>query len=349
MKLLKNLEILMVIVLSFTLLTVGCSNPASTSSDEPLAKSEAAVVTPEAKVEPLKVALILNGPISDMGYNAGGYNGLKSAKEKYGDKLEISYQENVKTSDIEDVARNYCENGYGLVIGHGFQTQDAIFKISKDYPDIYFSISSGREFLAPNVAAVATGSKQQGFLMGAVAGLLTKTNVVGGMGGQEMPPTKDCLAGYEAGVKYANPNAKAIIAMTGSNDDVAKAKETAFAMISEDADIIMCNADQSGLGSIEACTEKGILAIGSNMDQNELAPDTIITSGVKSIDASIVFIVDKVINSEFEPTKYVLGVKEGCVYLAPWHSFEGTIPQDVKDKLAKITQDLADGNIDMGI
>jgi basic membrane protein A len=333
--------IAMLIVVS--LLTIGCG--AKTSEGD---KSKASSPAPSAKEEKvLKVALLMSGPISDMGYNAGGYDGLQKAKAKFGDKIEINYQESIKNSDAEEVLRNYALDGYKLIIGHGFQFTDPIKKVAKEFPDVYFSISSGREFVPPNVAAVATGSKEQGFLMGAVAALLTKSNVVAAIAGQEMPPAKDCLSGFEQGAKYANPSVKVLATFTGSNEDAGKAKETALSMIGQGADIVMTNADQAGLGSIEACTQKGILGIGSNMDQNNVAPDTIVVSGIKEINTSVVFIVEKVLNNEFEAKKYILGVKEGAVYLSPWHGFESKVSQEVKDKLKAITDDISSGKIVM--
>jgi basic membrane protein A len=131
--------------------------------------------------------------------------------------------------------------------------------------------------------------------------MLTKTNVVGCIGGQDMPPIRGVLDGFAKGAKHVKPDVEILSAMTGSFDDVAKAKETALAMISENADIITAAANQAGLGSIEACKEKGIFALGVNQDQNSIAPDTVVVSAIKSAPVLITFVVEKVLNDELEP------------------------------------------------
>lgn len=325
----------LVVVLMFLTGLVGCGGQSSGGD-----ASDGADDTKQ-----LKVALLLPGPINDMGWNASAYEGLKQAEEKY--NAEISYSENIQQSDMEEVFRGYAQQGFDIIIGHGFQFGDAAKKVAADYPDSKFIVTSSNISQEPNLASVNIDNEQQGFLMGVVAGLLTKSNLVGAIGGQEIPPIVGSLAGFEKGVKYVNPDANILSTMTGSFDDVAKAKETALAMIAQGADIIMANANQAGLGSIEACKMKGVLAIGSNQDQNEIAPDTVVVSGIKSVPVLITFVVEKVQNGDFEPKFYNLGFNEGAVYLSPWHSFEDKIPQEAKDKIKTITEDLAAGKIEV--
>jgi basic membrane protein A len=344
----KSLFVSIVFVLLISLVVAGCSSGTtenqSPNSEDTEEKPIENVEQPEPK---LKVGLLLSGPISDMGYNASAYEGLMEAQKKF--DIEVNYHENVAQSDMESILRNYAVNGYGLIFGHGYQFTDAIVKVAAEFPDIKFVINSGRDAFPPNVASSATSSSQQGFLMGATAALITESKIVGAIGGQEIPSIKETIEGMKKGVAYVDPDVKILTTFTGSFDDVAKAKETALAMIDQGADVIMASANQAGLGTIEACVEKGVLAIGCNEDQNPIAPDTVVTSGIKSVKDSVVFMVEKVLNNEFEPIVYKLGVKEGVVYLAPWHGFEEKIPQEIKDEIAQITQDLADGKIEVKI
>ncbi|QGP91221.1 ABC transporter substrate-binding protein PnrA-like protein [Neomoorella glycerini] len=125
-------------------------------------------------------------------------------------------------------------------------------------------------------------------------------------------------------------------------------KETALAIIqNQGADIIMANANQAGLGAIQAAQQKKVLAIGSNTDQNAVAPDTVLVSGIKSVPVLISFVVQTIQDGTFKPQFYNLGVKEKAVYLSPWHGFENKVPAEVKAKLEQITRDLADGKIDL--
>ncbi|HHU33113.1 MAG TPA: BMP family ABC transporter substrate-binding protein [Clostridia bacterium] len=331
----------LLLILSLVLgLVMGCGQ--SVDEEEPKVENEATAEVPEE--EKLRVALALAGPVNDMGWNASAFEGLKEAEKLF--DIEATYQENVQQSDMEEVFRNYALAGYNLIIGHGFQFGDALMKVSEEFPDLKFVVTSSDISKAPNLASVNLDNEQKGFLAGAVAALLTKTNTVGYIGGQEIPPIKGTAIGFEAGAKYINPDIKVLSTFTGSFEDVNKAKEVALAMISENADVIMANANQAGLGPIEACQEKGVLSIGSNQDQNEIAPDTVVTSAIQSSPILIKFLVEKVQKGEFEPKFYNLGVAEGAVYLAPWHGFEDKIPQEVKDKVEEITEGLRAGQIE---
>lgn len=329
---------ILVIVMMLAALVAGCGGQNNSADSSGTAGDN-------GEVKKLKVALLLPGPINDMGWNASAYEGLKQAEEKF--NVEIAYQENVQQSDMEGVFRGYAEQGYDVIIGHGFQFGDAAKKVAAEFPNSKFIVTSSNISQEPNLASVNIDNEQQGFLMGVVAGLMTKSNIVGSIGGQEIPPIKGSLAGFEQGVKYVNPNATILSTMTGSFDDVAKAKETALAMISQGADVIMANANQAGLGAIEAAKIKGVYAIGSNQDQNDIVPDTVVVSGIKSVPVLITFVVQKIQNNDFEAKFYNLGFNEGAVYLSPYHGFEDKIPQEVKDKIKAITEDLAAGKIEV--
>ncbi|MEW6621520.1 MAG: BMP family protein [Bacillota bacterium] len=298
---------------------------------------------PKAEDQKIKVALLLPGPVNDMGWNASAYEGLVKSEEEHG--IEISYTESVSQSDMEEYFRGYALKGYNIVIGHGFQFGDAAKAVAKDFPNTMFIVTSSNISQAPNLGSVNLANKQQGFIMGVVAGLMTKTNIVGGLGGLDIPPISLSIKGFKEGAEFVNPNVKVLTTLTGSNEDVAKMKETALAMINEGADIVMANANQAGLGAIQAAKEKGVLAIGSNQDQNSIAPDTVLVSGIKSNPNLISFVVEKYKKGELEAKFYELGVKEGAVYLSSWHGFESKVPKEVKDKLEQVLNDIKNGTI----
>lgn len=336
----------MAVLLTLALLAVlaGCgSKPQSGSSDTGVEASPSG----EAKggKKQLKIALLLPGPINDMGWNASAYEGLKQAEKKYG--ASVAYVENVAQSDMEENFRGFALQGYDLIIGHGFQFGDAAKKVASQFPKAKFVVTSSNISQPPNVASVNIDNEMQGFIMGAIAALMSKSKVVGAIGGEQIPPIVGTVQGFEKGAKYIDPQIKVLTAYTGNFNDVNKAKEMALAMIAQGADIIMANANQAGLGSIQACKEKGILAIGSNMDQNPVAPDTVLVSVIKSVPVLISYVVDLIYNNKFEPKFYNLGVKEGAVYLSPWHGFENKVPQEVKARIARIMKDLEEGKLDI--
>ncbi|MCL4441847.1 MAG: BMP family protein [Firmicutes bacterium] len=292
-------------VLTLALVMAACGGKPQAGSNSPGEQGKQSGAGQEKKV---KVALLLPGPINDMGWNSSAYEGLKEAEKKF--NIETKYTEKVSQSDMEDYMRGYAKDGFDLIIAHGFQFSDAAKKVAIEFPKAKFVVTQGDKPQEPNLAVIYPKSTEQGYLMGIVAGLMTKKNILGAVGGQEIPPIIDTIKGFETGVKEVNPQARVLKAFTGSFDDIGKAKQTALAMIDQGADIIMTTANQASLGGIEAAKEKGALAIGTNTDQNSVAPDTVIVSGMKSNAVGITYMVEQVIKNEFQPKLYWLGVKE---------------------------------------
>jgi len=266
-------------------------------------------------------------------------------KENYG--VEVAYTESVSNTDAEEIIRGYAIQGYNWIIAHSFTYGDIVKGIAPDFPDIYFTVNSTNIYQEPNVSSFNYTPLQMGFLAGAVAGLLTETGKVAAVGGKEIPPIIDSLEGFAKGAKYANPDIEAITIITGNFNDPAQAKETALALIDRGVDVLMADADTASLGVIQAASERGVYYIGANSDQNPMAPGTVVTSALKLMSVAMDYIYNQIINGNFEPKHYSLGVKEGAVALAPYHEFEDKLPPEVKEKIEKILEDLANNNIDL--
>src|SRR5690554_4005147 len=188
----KRILALLIAVTLVLGLVVGCGQ--TVENEQPNVENGEAEVEQEES-EKLKVALALAGPVNDMGWNASAFEGLKEAQEMF--DIEATYQENVQQSDMEEVFRNYALSGYNLIIGHGFQFGDALKKVSEEFPETKFVVTSSDIFQEPNFASVNLDNEQKGFLAGAVAALLTESNIVGYIGGQEIPPIKGTAIGFE--------------------------------------------------------------------------------------------------------------------------------------------------------
>jgi len=260
---------------------------------------------------------------------------------------EVAYSEQVAASDFEEVFRGYAMEGYNLIFGHGFQFGEPALKVAPEFPDTKFIITSTNITQEPNVGSILNDSLQQGFLAGVVAGLMTESNYVGSVGGMEIPSIIAFQEGFLLGVKYVNPEAKAVIPYTGNFYDAAQAKEMAIAMINEGADIITHDADKAGLGVIEAGKEYGIPTIGAIGDQHSLSPETVVTSALNDMAMALVTVAKLVQEGKFSPKNYVMGVAEGCVGLAPYYSWEDKLDKEIKDKIAQIVKDIETGKLDV--
>lgn len=299
----------------------------------------------------LKVAFVTDGKFSDEGWGATGYNATQKLKDKYGFQLSIA--DSIAIPDIESTLRSYADAGYNLIIAQGFQWGDPAVNVARDYPDVKFVIMTGTVSSRPNVASIFPMQEQGSFLLGALAAMMSKTGILGFVGGQEYPNVINIQEGYKQGAKYVNPNIKVLSSYVGEWNDPAKGKEIALTQINSGADFLLHVADTSGHGVIDAAQEKSVYAFGAVADQNKLAPNTVLTSFVLDMDKAYDQIFKQIQQGNFraEITKPGLELQkggqpqDGIVYLAPFHSLDSKVPLDVKNRLKHITYGIINGTI----
>ena len=150
------------------------------------------------------VALLTPGPVSDAGWNAGAYEGLQRIGDSLG--LHISHQQTLTPAEFDEAFISYADDGYGLIFGHGFEYQDAASRVAAEYPEVTFVISGGSRPSA-NVVALIFQLNEASYLAGMAAGAVTRSGVVGMVGGVEIPTAKGTFVAFEAGVKAMRADA----------------------------------------------------------------------------------------------------------------------------------------------
>jgi len=313
--------------------------PTSGAAAQPTVAPTAAKAKEKTK-EKFSVALVLPGSISDKGFNQSGYEGLQMIKNKLG--VKTAFSENTPVTEFKQVYRNYADHGYNVIIGHGFEFGDVALKVAPDYPKTYFVVTSNPNAAAPNVVSLQPKSEDAAYLAGVVAGLMTKSNKIGGVAGFDFPVIVSEMEAYKLGAKSVNPDVEVTLVYIGTFEDVGKAKEAALAQISVGADVMYHIADAAGLGVIQAAQEKGVYAIGWGKDQNAVAPKTVITSQIVDYARMMTLEVQNIMDGKFKGTVRFFGLKSGVVGLAPYH---GLVPDEVASKVAKIKQEIIDGKL----
>ena len=197
-----------------------------------------------------KVALLTPGSISDAGWNALAYEGLKRIEKELG--VEVSHVESKAPSQWEEHFRFYASKGYGLVFGHGFEYQEAAKSVAPDFPDTVFITTSGNTVL-DNVASIVFELEEVTYLLGVIAGTMSQTGKIGLIGGMNIPPINSTFHALEEGAKSVNPDIKVSTSYVGDWENIGKAKELALSQITEGVDFIFHNADAAGARGISCC------------------------------------------------------------------------------------------------
>lgn len=318
------------------------ADTAETTAAEDVGKAEAAAdakrpgVLPEG--EKNRVALILEGAISDMSWNATAYEGLRKI-EAMG--AETKYVENIPASAVADSIRTFAEAGYNVIFLATNSYQDNASKAAEEYPDIqFFMINSG--VTAPNVRSFAIQDAEQGFLMGALSALLSKSKKVAFIGGLEINPIINGGKGFAQGVRYVDESVEVLSQNTNSFDDVNAAKDLAKAFIGRGADVLSPMANQASLGVMEAAEEEHAKAIGSGLNQETVAPDAAIVAVIKDTSIAYQAAYQMFLDGNMPEEILPMGAAQGVVYVGDYYQ---DVDQEIKDKLGEIQKKLASGEI----
>ncbi|MBL0938884.1 MAG: BMP family protein [Gemmatimonadaceae bacterium] len=260
----------------------------------------------------MRVALLTPGPVSDRSWNSVAYAGLVALKDSLG--AQISHIQTRTPAEFEENFRQYGTQGYAMVIGNGFEYQEAAARVAPAFPKTNFVITSGRA-TAPNLAGVAFAFEEASYQAGIIAAHVSRTNKLGLIAGQEFPPVKASFEAFARGARSVKPNIEVITSYIGNWEDVSAAREQALAQIGRGVDIIFQNADAAGLGIFQAAREKKIYAFGTNANQNDVAPDVILGSVVIDLPKAFVRIGREIQSGTFKGRVIGYGVKDDVVRL----------------------------------
>ncbi len=281
-----------------------------------------------------QVALLTPGPISDQSWNAGAYAGLAQIRDSMG--AVTSHIQTRTPADFEENFREYGAQGYDLVFGHGFEFQDPATRVAPDHPRTTYVVVSGNQ-VSENVAPIVFGFEGPSYLAGMLAGELTKTGVVGTIGGTELPPVKSSFLAFESGVRAVRADARVLSAYVGNWDDASAGKELALAQIGQGADFIFQNADAAGLGIFQAAREtRGVYVFGANSDQNEVAPEVVIASVVIDLPHAFLTVAREVREGRFRPRVISMGAREDIVTLVVNPRLASVIPPRLQARLDSV-------------
>ena len=313
------------------LLTFACGQP------EGDARASASVPSE------FKVALLTPGPISDQAWNSGAYQGLLRIRDSL-DAL-VSHIQTRTPADFEENFRHYGAEGYQLVFGHGFEFQDAAERVAPEFPRTVFITTSGSR-VAPNVSPMVFGFEDPSYVAGVLAGSLTKSNIVGVIGGTELPPVRSSFAAFEAGARAVNPRVQVLTSYVGNWEDASAGKEQAIAQIRRGTDFIFQNADAAGLGIFQAAREsKGVAVFGANVDQNGVAPEVIIGSVVIDLPHAFLSVARDVKEGRFQPRVLRLGSSLGVTRFVLNPAWRDRIPAAVLARVDSTERRIRSGEL----
>jgi len=239
-----------------------------------------------ARKRETSVVLLLTGVITDGGWSQLAFNGLKSL----GPGFKTAYAENISLAQMQEVARGYSDDGYDLIIGHGFEFSNSLLDIAPDYPSQQYFVSSflPQPKVPPNIMFMNLGYFGAAYGAGALAALISeRKQAVGFVGGEDDPTQQRIQRDFIAGARNTVKSIQALGIITGDYDNAAKGREAASTLIGNGADVIWHAADVTGLGAIQGAVAGNVKVMGCYSDQTSLAPHNMATSFEMNLEGMV--------------------------------------------------------------
>lgn len=313
----------------------------------------AALLTPlQAGAQSADVAAI-------SGYFAQGFGlaiveGLNQAEADF-DVGVLLVDTGNRALDYEEQFINVAQDDeFDLVFVMGWELVNALEEAHSAYPDQQFVFIDG-VLESDDMTYVDFAENEGSFLAGAFAAMMTSQegvdginsdNVVGFVGGRDIPVIRNFLVGYEQGVAYIDPDARVASVFAGTFDDPARGSELAMSLYGQGADIVYNAAGPTGEGVLQASGISGNYSIGVDIDQCDVAPGNVMASMLKRVDTAVYDLVGAQASGEGVRTgAYDFNVAAGGVELLLCPDVMSSIPQEVQDRLEQIRQDIASGAI----
>jgi len=279
--------------------------------------------------------------VADAAWNAGAYRGLEWIRDSLG--LHVSHVEARTPGAQEEALRTYATQGYHLVFGHGFEFQNPAERVAADYPETVFVITSGVRVLR-NVAPLIFRIHEATYLAGMVAGSLTRSGVIGFVGGIELPPIVLGYRGWVNGAEAAHGNVDTRLTYLNNFDDATAGREAALAMIRLGADMLHHNADAAALGVFQAAKESpDVFIFGANADQSHLAPLRVLGSAVIDLPRAFLLVARDVADGTFVPQVQSFGLGSGVIRYATNPAASRALPAGLGDWLDAARDSIQDG------
>ncbi|WP_025899648.1 BMP family ABC transporter substrate-binding protein [Sneathiella glossodoripedis] len=280
-----------------------------------------------------KVGFVYVGPIGDHGWTYRHDIGRQAVEKELGDKVKTTYVESVKEGpDSERVIRQMAADGHKIIFTTSFGYMNPTLKVAKQFPNVKFEHATGFKRSA-NVSTYSGRFYEGRYVVGKIAGKMTKTNVIGYVGSFPIPEVVRGINATALAARSVNPNVEIKVAWVNTWYDPGKEGDAAKALIDQGADIIMQHTDSPA--PLQVAEARGVWGVGQASDMHHFAPKAQLTAIIDNWDRYYVARAKAALDGTWKSQDTWAGLKDGMVEMA---KFNEAIPADVI-KLAEETRD----------
>ncbi|AIQ37832.1 adenine nucleotide translocator 1 [Paenibacillus sp. FSL R5-0345] len=356
-----NKKVLSLLLLVVMVMVTACGNNTSSNGSSTNAGSNAAEGGETSSGDKLKVVLLIPGTLGDKSFFDSANSGLQKVKDELGAETKV-VEMGVDKTKWEPTFNDIAAEDWDVIISGGSEITEMFNATAELYPDKKFiNYDTDIDEAPENMYNMSYATNEVSFLAGAVAALATQSdmpnanpeNVIGFVGGMDIPGINAFLVGYIQGAQYVDPDVKVAVSYAGDFVNPAKGKELSLIQYNSGVDVIFNVAGGTGLGIFDAAKEKKKYAIGVDSDQAMLLNETdsekanlIVTSSIKKIDSAILGAVKKLQEGTLEMGKRdVLSFVDDGVGIAENEIYKNVFPADLQAKVEEVKQKLINKEI----
>ena len=278
----------------------------------------------------LKVGFIYVGPVGDHGWSYQHDVGRKAIEKEFGNRVETTFVESVPEADAERPIEQLVRSGHNLIFTTSFGFMEPTLRVARKYPNVKFEHATGFK-RADNLATYAAKFHEGRYIIGQIAGKMTKTGTIGYVGAFPIPEVVAGINAYFLGAQSVNPSVKIKIAWANTWYDPAKEGDAAKALLDQGVDVLAQHTDSPA--PLQTAEARGKLGFGQASDMERFAPKAQLTAIIDDWAPYYVARAKAALDGAWKSEDTWHGLKEGMVVMAPYKN----MPDDVK-KLAQETE-----------
>lgn len=291
--------------------------------------------------EPLKVAFVYVGPIGDGGWSYQHDLGRQALEKALGPKIKTTYVESVaEGADAERVIRRLAASGNSLIFTTSFGFMESTLKVAKQFPKVHFEHATGYKTTA-NVSAYESRFYEGAYLLGVLAGKMTKSNSLGFIGSHPIPEVIRNINAFTLGARSVNPKAQTKVIWVDAWYDPGKERQAAETLIAQGADVLGQNTDSPA--AMQVAQEKGKFAFGWDSDMQKYGPKAQLTANTQDWSHYYLDVVNKALAGTWTGGRITRwGLKEKAIVLT---KLNPAVPADVAQLFEQKQKAIADGTL----
>ena len=294
-------------------------------------------------MDKVKACFVYVGPIGDGGWTYQHHQGAMALQEKFGEKVEIQYQENVpEGADAERVLTQMALGGCNIIFTTSFGYMDATNAVAAKFPDVKFEHATGFKRDSANVSTYNARFYEGRAVQGTIAGRMTKSNKIGYIGSFPIPEVIMGINSYYLAAKKVNPDVQLSVVWAFTWFDPAKEADSAKALIDQGVDVIASHTDSTAVLAEAAKTEGKVIGFGQASDMAEYKDGPRVSSIIDNWGPYYIERVGALLDGTYAQSDVWAGIKGGEVLIG---EITDKVPPEVKAEAEKVRDDIAAGTL----